>query len=121
VGCLITYFRTAGRGKFIFGGQVGETVHSTALPGSDPNYLGKASMEGIAVVRCEFGHVGDGRRADSSTGFPGASSSLCTESPQDDPVTDHHHNETTSVHKGVLVAIKYDRKGRGREDREAGA
>jgi hypothetical protein len=38
--CLITDFRTAGRGKFIFGGQVGETVHSTALPGSDPNYLG---------------------------------------------------------------------------------
>jgi hypothetical protein len=65
VGCLITDFRTAGRRKFIFGGQVGETVHSTALPGSDPNYLGKASMEGNAIVRCEFGHVGDGRRADS--------------------------------------------------------
>jgi hypothetical protein len=31
-------------------------------------------MEGNAVVRCEFGHVGDGRRADSSTRFPGASS-----------------------------------------------
>jgi hypothetical protein len=30
-------------------------------------------MEGNAVVRCEFGHVGDGRRADSSTRFPGAS------------------------------------------------
>jgi hypothetical protein len=43
VGCLITDFRTAGRRKFIFGGQVGETVHSTALPGSDPNYLGDVS------------------------------------------------------------------------------
>jgi hypothetical protein len=31
-------------------------------------------MEGNAVVRCEFGHVGDGRRADSSTRFPGPSS-----------------------------------------------
>jgi hypothetical protein len=72
--CLITDFRTAGRGKFKFGGQEGETDNSTALPGSDPNYLGKASMEGNAVVRCEFGHVGDGRRADSSTRFPGASS-----------------------------------------------
>jgi hypothetical protein len=30
-------------------------------------------MEGNAVVRCEFGHVDDGRRADSSTRFPGAS------------------------------------------------
>jgi hypothetical protein len=72
--CLITDFRTAGRGKFKFGGQKGETYYSTALPGSDPNYFGKASMEGNAVVRCEFGHVGDGRRADSSTRFPGASS-----------------------------------------------
>jgi hypothetical protein len=43
VGCLITDFRTAGRGKFKFGVQVGETVHSTALPGSDPNYLGDVS------------------------------------------------------------------------------
>ena len=43
VGCLITDFRTAGRGKFIFGGQVGETVHSTAHAGSDPNYLGDVS------------------------------------------------------------------------------
>ena len=74
--CLITDFRTAGRGKLKFGGQEGETDNSTALPESDPNYLGKASMEGNAVVRCEFGHVGDGRRADSSTRFPGASSSL---------------------------------------------
>jgi hypothetical protein len=72
-GCLITDFRTAGRGKFEFGGQVGETDYSTAHPGSDPNYLGEASMEGNAVVRCEFGHVGDGLRADSSTRFPGAS------------------------------------------------
>jgi hypothetical protein len=72
MGCLITDFRTVGRRKFIFGGQEGETDNSTALPGSDPNYLGKASMEGNAVVRCEFGHVGDGRRADSSTRFPGA-------------------------------------------------
>jgi hypothetical protein len=31
-------------------------------------------MEGNAVVRWEFGHVGDGLRADSSTRFPGASS-----------------------------------------------
>jgi hypothetical protein len=61
VGCLITDFRTAGRSKFIFGGQVGETYYSTALPGSDPNYLGKASMEGNAVVRCEFGHTDGGR------------------------------------------------------------
>jgi hypothetical protein len=72
--CLITDFRTAGRRKFKFGGQEGETDYSTAHAGSDPNYLGKASMEGNAVVRCEFGHVGDGRRADSSTRFPGASS-----------------------------------------------
>jgi hypothetical protein len=72
--CLITDFRTAGHRKFIFGGQEGETDYCTAHAGSDPNYLGKASMEGNAVVRCEFGHVGDGRRADSSTRFPGASS-----------------------------------------------
>ena len=57
--CLITDFRTAGRGKLKFGGQEGETDYSTAHAGSDPNYLGKASMEGNAVVRCEFGHVGD--------------------------------------------------------------
>jgi hypothetical protein len=63
VGCLITDFRTAGRRRFKFGGQVGETVYSTALPGSDPNYLQKASMEGNAVVRFEFLHVGDGWRA----------------------------------------------------------
>jgi hypothetical protein len=63
VGCLITDFRTAGRGKFKFGEQDGETDYSTALPGSDPNYLGEASMEGNAVVRCEFGHAGDGLRA----------------------------------------------------------
>jgi hypothetical protein len=60
----------------IFGGQEGETDYCTAHAESDPNYLGKASMEGNAVVRCEFGHVGDGRRADSSTRFPGASSYL---------------------------------------------
>jgi hypothetical protein len=30
VGCLITNFRTAGGGKFKFGGQVGETDYSTA-------------------------------------------------------------------------------------------
>jgi hypothetical protein len=74
VGCLIEDFRTAGRGKFKFGGQVRETDYSTAHAGSDPNYLGKASMESNAVVRCEVGHVGDGRRADSSNRFPGASS-----------------------------------------------
>jgi hypothetical protein len=39
VRCLITDFRTARRGKFKFGGQEGETDNSTALPGSDPNYL----------------------------------------------------------------------------------
>jgi hypothetical protein len=38
---LITDFRTAGRGKFKFGGQVGETDYSTAHTGSDPNYLGR--------------------------------------------------------------------------------
>jgi hypothetical protein len=43
VGCLITDFGTAGRGKFKFGGQVGETYYSTALSGSDPNYLGDVS------------------------------------------------------------------------------
>jgi hypothetical protein len=43
VGCLITDFRTAGRGKFKFGGQVGETDYSTAHAGSDPNYLGDVS------------------------------------------------------------------------------
>jgi hypothetical protein len=32
-GCLITDFRTTGRGKFKFGGQEGETAYSTALPG----------------------------------------------------------------------------------------
>jgi hypothetical protein len=74
--CLITDFRTTGRGKFKFGGQEGETYYSTALPGSDPNYLRKASMEGNALVRFEFLHVGDGRRADSSTRFPGASSTM---------------------------------------------
>jgi hypothetical protein len=74
--CLITDFRTAGRGKLKFSGQEGETDNSSALPRSDPNYLGKASMVGNAVVRCEFGHVGDLRRADSSTRFPGASSFL---------------------------------------------
>jgi hypothetical protein len=58
VGCLITDFGTADRGKFKLGGQVGETDYSTAHTGSDPNYLGEAS-----VVRCEFGHVGDGLRA----------------------------------------------------------
>jgi hypothetical protein len=52
----------AGRGKFKFGGQVGETYYSPALSGSDPNYLREASMEGNAVVRFEFLHVGDGRR-----------------------------------------------------------
>jgi hypothetical protein len=36
---LITDFRTAGRGKMKFGGQVGETGFSTAHAGSDPNYL----------------------------------------------------------------------------------
>jgi hypothetical protein len=41
--CLITDFRTTGRGKFKFGRQVGETYYSTALPGSDPNYLGDVS------------------------------------------------------------------------------
>jgi hypothetical protein len=61
--CLITDFRTAGRGKFKFGGQEGETDYSTEPRGSDPNYLRKASMEGNAVVRFEFLHVGDGRRA----------------------------------------------------------
>jgi hypothetical protein len=55
MGCLITDFRTAGRGKFKFGGQVGVTDYSTAHPGSDPNYLGDA---------------------DSSTRFPGVSSYL---------------------------------------------
>jgi hypothetical protein len=35
-------------------------------------------MEGNAVVRCEFGHVGDGLRADSGTRFPGASCSFCS-------------------------------------------
>jgi hypothetical protein len=30
------------------------------------------SIEGNAIVRCVFGHVGDGLRADSSTRFPGA-------------------------------------------------
>jgi hypothetical protein len=84
--CLITDFRTAGRRKFKFGGQEGETDNSTAHAGSDPNYLGKASMEGNAVVRCEFGHVGDGRRADSSTRFPGASSYLCFEDVKTSPV-----------------------------------
>jgi hypothetical protein len=59
--CLITDLRTAGGRKFKFGGQEGETDYSTAHAGSDPNYLGKASMEGNAVVRCEFGHVGGGR------------------------------------------------------------
>jgi hypothetical protein len=57
--CLITDFRTAGPGKLKFGGQEGKTDYSTALSGSDPNYLRKASMEGNAVVRFEFGHVGD--------------------------------------------------------------
>jgi hypothetical protein len=33
MGCLITDFRTAGRGKFKFGGQVGETDYSTAHAG----------------------------------------------------------------------------------------
>jgi hypothetical protein len=41
VGYLITDFRTAGRGKFKFGRQEGETDYSTALPGSDPDYLGR--------------------------------------------------------------------------------
>jgi hypothetical protein len=57
--CLITDFRTAGREKFKFGGQMRENDYSTAHTGSDPNYLGDASMEGNAVVRYEFGHVGD--------------------------------------------------------------
>jgi hypothetical protein len=35
--------RTAVRGKFKFGGQERETYYSTALPGSDPNYLGDVS------------------------------------------------------------------------------
>jgi hypothetical protein len=61
--CLITDFRTAGRRKFKFGGQEEETDYCTAHAGSDPNYLGKASIEDNAVVRCEFGHVGDGRQA----------------------------------------------------------
>jgi hypothetical protein len=42
-GCLITDFRTAGRGKFKFGGQVGETDYSTAHAGPVPNYLGNVS------------------------------------------------------------------------------
>jgi hypothetical protein len=42
-GCLITDFRTAGHGKFKFGGQVGETDYSTAHPESDRNYLGNVS------------------------------------------------------------------------------
>jgi hypothetical protein len=42
-GCLITDFRTTGRGKFKFGGQEGETDYSTAHAGSDPNYLGDVS------------------------------------------------------------------------------
>jgi hypothetical protein len=76
--CLITDFRTAGRGKFRIVGQVRETYYSTALPASDPNYLRKASKEGDAVVRFGFLHVGDGRRADSTTRFPGASSFVVT-------------------------------------------
>jgi hypothetical protein len=43
VGCLITDFRTSGRGKVKFSGQEGETVHSTALTGSYPIYLGDVS------------------------------------------------------------------------------
>jgi hypothetical protein len=43
VGCLITDFRTAVRGKFKFGGQEWETDYSTAHAGSDPNYLGDVS------------------------------------------------------------------------------
>jgi hypothetical protein len=73
-GCLITDLRTAGRGKFKFCGQVGETDYSTAHTGSDRHYLGRPL--GLYVIRCEFGHVGDGLRADSSTRFPGASSSI---------------------------------------------
>jgi hypothetical protein len=57
---LLTYLlRTAGRGKLKFIGQEGGTDYSTAHAGSGPNYLRKASMEGNAVVRCEFGHVGN--------------------------------------------------------------
>jgi hypothetical protein len=43
VWCLITDLRTAGRGKFKFGEQVGETDYSTVHAGSDPNYLGDVS------------------------------------------------------------------------------
>jgi hypothetical protein len=43
MGCLITDFRTAGRRKFKFSGQVEETDYSTAHAGSDTNYLGNVS------------------------------------------------------------------------------
>jgi hypothetical protein len=39
---------------------VRETYYSTALSGSDPNYLRKASKEGDAVIR--FGFFACGRR-----------------------------------------------------------
>jgi hypothetical protein len=74
--CLITDFRTAGRGKLKFGGQEGETDYSTALPGSDPNYLGRPLWRAMLSSDASLGMwaTDGGRRADSSTRFPGASS-----------------------------------------------
>jgi hypothetical protein len=73
VGCLITDFRTAGRRKFIFGGQVGETVHSTALPGSDPNYLGMCLITDFRTAgRGKFKFGGQVEETDYSTALPGS-------------------------------------------------
>jgi hypothetical protein len=74
--CLITDFRTAGRGKFKFDGQEWETVYSTALPGSDPNYLGRPLWRAMLSSDASSGMwaADCGRRADASTRFPGASS-----------------------------------------------
>jgi hypothetical protein len=79
--CLITDFRTAGRRKFKFGGQEGETDYSTALPGSDPNYLGRPLWRALLASDASLGiwATDCGRRADSSTRFPGASSFFCFE------------------------------------------
>jgi hypothetical protein len=73
VGCLITDFRTAGRRKFIFGGQVGETDYCTAHAGSDPNYLGMCLITDFRTAgRGKLKFSGQEGETDNSTALPGS-------------------------------------------------
>jgi hypothetical protein len=71
VGCLITDFRTARRRKVKFGGQEGETVHSTALPGLDQIIWGMCLITDFRTARRgKFKFGGQEGETDYSTAFP---------------------------------------------------